>query len=106
MSRHPGPPVDLLVSGAELVATVDDRRRETAGGWVAITDGLVSALGGPGDRPPEALRLLDADGGLVTPGLVNTHHHMYQNLTRAFAPALTGGLFEWLVTLYLSLIHI
>ena len=36
----------------------------------------------------------------MTPGLVNTHHHLYQNLTRAFAPALTGGLFDWLVTLY------
>ena len=36
----------------------------------------------------------------MTPGLVNTHHHIYQNLTRAFAPALTGGLFDWLTTLY------
>ena len=86
--------------GAELVATVDDQRREIPGGWVAISDGLVSALGGPADRPPEALRVLDADGGLVTPGLVNTHHHMYQNLTRSFAPALGGGRFDWLVTLY------
>jgi cytosine/adenosine deaminase-related metal-dependent hydrolase len=91
---------DLLVSGAELVATVDDERREIADGWVAVTDGVISGIGGPVDPPPEAERTLDARGCLVTPGLVNTHHHLYQNLTRAFAPALTGGLFDWLVTLY------
>ncbi len=91
---------DLLVRGAELVATVDDQRREIPGGWIAISDGLVSALGGPADQQPHAARVLDATGCLVTPGLVNTHHHIYQNLTRAFAPALTGGLFDWLVTLY------
>ena len=91
---------DLLVTGAELVATVDDGRRELPGGWVAVTDGVVSGVGGAGDPAPDAVRTLDARGCLVTPGLVNTHHHLYQNLTRAFAPALTGGLFDWLVTLY------
>jgi cytosine/adenosine deaminase-related metal-dependent hydrolase len=91
---------DLLVSGAELVATVDDARREIPGGWVAVTGGVVSGVGGPADPAPDAVRTLDASGCLVTPGLVNTHHHLYQNLTRAFAPALTGGLFDWLVTLY------
>jgi cytosine/adenosine deaminase-related metal-dependent hydrolase len=91
---------DLLVHDAELIATVDDARREIAGGWIAVTDGVVSALGGPGDPMPEAARRVDARGCLVTPGLVNTHHHLYQNLTRAYAPALTGGLFDWLVTLY------
>ena len=91
---------DLLITDGELVATVDDRRREIPGGWVAVTDGVVSGLGGPGDPRPRAARTVDARGCLVTPGLVNTHHHLYQNLTRSFAPALTGGLFEWLVTLY------
>jgi cytosine/adenosine deaminase-related metal-dependent hydrolase len=91
---------DLLVTGAELVATVDDERRELAGGWVAVTGGVVSALGGPADPPPAAARTLDATGCLVTPGLVNTHHHLYQNLTRAYAPALRGSLFDWLTTLY------
>ena len=91
---------DLLVHDAELLATVDDARREIAGGWVAVTDGVVTGLGGPGDPQPEAARRVDARGCLVTPGLVNTHHHLYQNLTRAYAPALTGGLFDWLVTLY------
>ncbi|HEX2074066.1 MAG TPA: 8-oxoguanine deaminase [Geodermatophilus sp.] len=91
---------DLLVTDADLVATVDDDRREIAGGWVAVTDGVVSGVGAPGDPVPEAVRRIDARGCLVTPGLVNTHHHLYQNLTRSFAPALAGGLFEWLVTLY------
>jgi cytosine/adenosine deaminase-related metal-dependent hydrolase len=90
----------LLITDAELVATVDDARREIPGGWVAITGGAVSGLGGPADPKPDAARTLDARGCLVTPGLINTHHHLYQNLTRAFAPALTGGLFDWLVTLY------
>src|SRR5215207_9355689 len=91
---------DLLITDAELVATVDDTRREIPGGWVAVTGGAVSGLGGPGDPTPDAVRTLDARGCLVTPGLVNTHHHLYQNLTRAFAPALTGNLFDWLTTLY------
>ncbi|WP_218822436.1 8-oxoguanine deaminase [Geodermatophilus pulveris] len=93
-------PADLLVHDAELLATVDDTRREIAGGWVAVTGGVVTGVGGPGDPAPAAARRLDARGCLVTPGLVNAHHHLYQNLTRAYAPALTGGLFEWLVTLY------
>ncbi|SEP29925.1 8-oxoguanine deaminase [Trujillonella endophytica] len=93
-------PADLLIRDAELLATVDDARREIAGGWVAVAGGVVSAIGGPADPPPPALRTVDARGCLVTPGLVNTHHHLYQNLTRAYAPALTGGLFDWLVTLY------
>ncbi len=100
MTERAAAVVDVLVSGAELVATVDDQRREIPGGWIAITDGVIAALGGPADPQPQATRSLDATGCLVTPGLVNTHHHMYQNLTRAFAPALTGGLFDWLVTLY------
>jgi len=91
---------DLLVRGALLVATVDDDRNEIDGGWVAITDGLVAALGGAGDVPPDAARVLDAAGCLVTPGLINTHHHIYQNLTRSFRPAVNGTLFEWLTTLY------
>jgi cytosine/adenosine deaminase-related metal-dependent hydrolase len=91
---------DLLITDAELLATVDDSRREIAGGWVAVTDGAISGVGGPADAQPDAVRTIDARGCLVTPGLVNTHHHLYQNLTRAFAPALTGGLFDWLVTLY------
>jgi cytosine/adenosine deaminase-related metal-dependent hydrolase len=91
---------DVLISGAELVATMDVDDREIPGGWVAITGGLISAVGGPADDPPHASKVLAAAGCLVTPGLINTHHHIFQNLTRAYRPAVNGSLFTWLTTLY------
>jgi cytosine/adenosine deaminase-related metal-dependent hydrolase len=91
---------DLLVEDAWLVATVDRDRTEMAGGWVAVADGLVSAIGGPTDPRPDATRRLSAAGCLVTPGLVNTHHHLWQNLTRAWAPMTSAPLFGWLRSLY------
>ncbi|MDQ1681087.1 MAG: 8-oxoguanine deaminase, partial [Frankiaceae bacterium] len=90
---------DLLVAGASLVATVDDDRREIVGGWVAVTDGRVSGVGTPGTEPPAARRV-DAAGCLVTPGLVNTHHHMWQNLTRSYAPMTNSDFLGWLGALY------
>ena len=90
---------DLVIRNAELVVTMDEQRREIPGGWVAIDDGFVTAVGPPGSEP-DAARVVAADGCLITPGLINTHHHIYQNLTRAFAPAMTGDLFHWLRTLY------
>src|ERR1700734_3227137 len=91
---------DLLVRNAKLVATCDAAGRELAGGWVAVTGGFVSGVGGADDPEPEAAEVLDAAGCLVTPGLINTHHHIYQNLTRAYAPAVNQTLFGWLTTLY------
>jgi cytosine/adenosine deaminase-related metal-dependent hydrolase len=97
----PDPPTaDLLVTGADVVATLDESRREIAGGWVAIAGGLIAAVGGPGEAPPAAATVLRADGCLVTPGLINTHHHIFQNLTRSYRPAVNGSLFTWLSTLY------
>jgi cytosine/adenosine deaminase-related metal-dependent hydrolase len=91
---------DLLVRNAALVATCDVAARELPGGWVAVTGGVVIGVGAAGEPVPQAARTIDAAGCLVTPGLVNTHHHLYQNLTRAFAPAVNGTLFEWLTRLY------
>ncbi len=91
---------DLLVRNARMVATVDADRRELAGGWVAVTGGFVSAVGTSADAPPEANEIIDATDCLVTPGLVNTHHHMFQNLTRAYPPMTKAPLFGWLQTLY------
>jgi cytosine/adenosine deaminase-related metal-dependent hydrolase len=91
---------DLLVRDALLLATCDADGRELAGGWLTITDGLVSAIGAGTEPPPAAMRTIDAHDCLVTPGLVNTHHHLFQNLTRAFAPVVNGTLFEWLTGLY------
>lgn len=89
---------DLVVHSARLVATMDDRRRELDNGWVAVTDGLVSAIGT--GAPPSADLAVDATNCLVTPGLVNTHHHLYQNLTRALPAMTSAPLFGWLRTLY------
>lgn len=100
VDRNDAAPVDLVVAGAELIATLDADRRELPGGWVACHDGFVTAVGAAGEEPPPAARVLRADGCLVTPGLVNTHHHIFQNLTRAFAPATSASLVDWLTTLY------
>ena len=77
---------------------MDNNRREISDGWVAITNGFVSATGS--GTPPAAKQVVDATDCLVTPGLVNTHHHLYQNLTRAFPPMTNAPLFGWLQTLY------
>jgi len=91
-------PADLVVLNARCVATLDAERRELAGGWVAITGGLVSAVGtGPA---PAAADVVDATDCLVTPGLINTHHHLFQNLTRAYPPMTDKPLFGWLQSLY------
>ena len=92
--------VDLLIYNAVLVATVDDARRELPGGWIAITHGLITAVGSLVDPMPDAREKRDASGCLVTPGLINTHHHLYQNLTRAYPPMTSSPLFGWLQTLY------
>jgi cytosine/adenosine deaminase-related metal-dependent hydrolase len=91
--------VDLLIRDALVVATMDDSRREIPGGWVAISGGKISGVGAAGSEP-EANDVLDAHGCLVTPGLINTHHHLYQNLTRAFPPMTNAPLFGWLKSLY------
>ncbi len=73
---------------------------EIDGGWIALADGRVHSVGTAAQEPPAAETVIDAGGRVVTPGLVNTHHHMYQNLTRAYAPAVNGTLFQWLTELY------
>jgi cytosine/adenosine deaminase-related metal-dependent hydrolase len=78
------------------VVTMDDAGTEHDGGWILVRDGFVEAVG-DGERPA-ADETVDLGGALVTPGLVNTHHHLYQTLTRARAQQ--GTLFEWLRELY------
>jgi cytosine/adenosine deaminase-related metal-dependent hydrolase len=91
---------DLLVRNARLVATLDDDRRELAGGWVAIDGGSIAAVGTSADAEPAATETIDAADCLVTPGLVNAHHHIFQNLTRAYPPMTDKPLFGWLQSLY------
>ena len=78
------------------VVTMDDAGTEYDGGWLLVRDGFVVAVG-EGVRP-EADETVDLGGALVTPGLVNTHHHLYQTLTRAQAQE--ENLFGWLRALY------
>ena len=78
------------------VVTMDDAATEHDGGWLLVADGSIEAVGG--SDPPPADASVDLRGAVVTPGLVNTHHHLYQTLTRARAQE--GTLFEWLRTLY------
>ena len=78
------------------VVTMDDAGSEHEGGWLLVAGGAVEAVGG--GAPPEAETVVDLHGAVVTPGLVNTHHHLYQTLTRARAQEAT--LFEWLTELY------
>jgi cytosine/adenosine deaminase-related metal-dependent hydrolase len=88
----------LLITGA-AVATVDPSGTEYRRGFVVVDGGVVTAVG-EGEPPAgtTADRVVDARGHLVTPGFVNTHHHLYQWATRGFA--VDAGLFEWLTTLY------
>ena len=89
---------DGLVLDGCAVATVDAAGTEFAVGHVVVEDGRIAAVAaGPAPDVPGARRI-DAAGCLATPGLVNTHHHLYQWLTRGYAP--DGTLFEWLTRLY------
>jgi cytosine/adenosine deaminase-related metal-dependent hydrolase len=89
---------DLVIRNARLVATMDEQRRELPGGWVSVIDGRIHDVGV--QDPPEADQVIDAEGCLVTPGLINTHHHLYQNLTRAYWGMTDKPLFGWLQSLY------
>jgi cytosine/adenosine deaminase-related metal-dependent hydrolase len=87
--------VKTLYANAHVV-TMDDGANEYASAWVLVEDGLVRDLGGGAE--PAADERVDLAGGVVTPGLVNTHHHLYQALTRARAQQ--ADLFTWLRELY------
>ncbi len=90
----------LLIRNAAMVATLDAANRELANASVLIRDRLVEAIGPAADLPAEADEVIDARGHLVTPGLVNTHHHMFQSLTRAIPGVQNAELFGWLRGLY------
>ncbi len=90
----------LLVRDATLLVTMDAQRREIAGGGLYARDGVIEAVGAPHELPATADEVIDARGQVVIPGLVNTHHHFYQTLTRVVRPAQDAELFGWLKTLY------
>ncbi len=90
----------LLIRNAEVLVTLDGQRRELAGGGLFIRDGWIEQVGVTQSLPAEADEVLDLRGHVVFPGLVNTHHHLYQTLTRAVPAAQDANLFQWLTTLY------
>ncbi|MGY9029742.1 MAG: 8-oxoguanine deaminase [Rhodobacterales bacterium] len=89
---------DTLIQNARLVLTMDATRRAITAGDVLLRDGVIAAVGV--DFPSDGCSVVNAEGCLVTPGLVNTHHHLYQTMTRAVPGAQDAALFGWLQTLY------
>jgi cytosine/adenosine deaminase-related metal-dependent hydrolase len=90
----------VLVRGARVLVTMDEGRREIADGAFFARDGVIEAVGATADLPRAADEIVDAAGCVVTPGLVNTHHHLFQTLTRAVPGAQDATLFGWLRALY------
>ncbi len=90
----------LLVKHASFLVTMDDERRTIEDGALFIRDNVIEQVGPTADLPQEAANVIDAHGMIILPGLVNTHHHLYQTLTRAVPAAQDATLFKWLKTLY------
>lgn len=90
----------LLIRRCEVVATMDDAGTEITGGSVLIEDGAIVWAGNEKSQPAAAdlAEVVDGRGMVAVPGLINTHHHLYQTMTRTFAPQ--SGLFDWLRALY------
>lgn len=88
----------ILIRRAEAVVTMDDEGRELQGADVLIRGGTVAAVGV--NLPAPGAEIVEAKGCVVTPGLVNTHHHLYQTLTRAVPGGQDALLFGWLRRLY------
>ena len=90
----------LLIKNISILVTMDDHRREIPEGGLFVRDGFFEKVGPTSELPAGADEVLDLSGYLVLPGLVNTHHHFYQTLTRAVPAAQDANLFNWLKTLY------
>lgn len=93
-------PRTLLVRNADILVTMDSQRREIRGGGLFAVGNRIVSVGTAAELPDSADVVLDLAGHVVVPGLVNTHHHMYQSLTRALPQAQDASLFGWLEALY------
>jgi 8-oxoguanine deaminase len=94
------PPRTLLARNADVLVTMDGDRREIRGGGLFAEGNRIVAVGPASELPAAADTILDLAGHVVLPGLVNTHHHMFQSLTRAVPSAQDASLFGWLEALY------
>ena len=88
----------LLVRHAEVLVTMDGD--EIRDGGLLARDGWIEKVAPTAELPDSADEVVDLTGHVVLPGLVNTHHHLYQTLTRVIPGAQDAGLFDWLLTLY------
>lgn len=90
----------LLVKNADVVLTMVPDRPTIRNGGLFVRDNVIEQVGETENLPADADRTIDASGMIVAPGLINTHHHLYQTLTRAVPGANDAELFDWLVRLY------
>jgi len=90
----------LLVKNAELLITMDQENRCISEGGLFVRDHVIEQIGATADLCRDADQIIDAKGMILLPGLVNTHHHLFQTLTRAVPAAQDATLFQWLKTLY------
>ena len=96
----------MLVKHADVLVTMDGARRELRDAGLFVEGNRIVAVGPTHELPSEADEILDLRGHLVMPGLVNTHHHMYQSLTRAVPAAQNAELFGWLTSFYRVWAHL
>ncbi len=97
---HPTDPKTLLIHNAACIATQNDQGSELRNASILVRGNTIEAVGPASDLPQTADTVIDAQQHLVIPGLVNTHHHMYQSLTRAIPSVQDVELFGWLRGLY------
>jgi 8-oxoguanine deaminase len=90
----------ILIRHIHTLVTMDDERREITDGGILIHDNVIEQVAPTAQLPATADQVIDLSGHIVLPGLVNTHHHFYQTLTRAVPAAQDANLFNWLRTLY------
>lgn len=90
----------LLVKNAALIVTMDDNDTCLMDGSIYIVDNEIRQLGPTNQLPQQADTIIDARNMIILPGLINTHHHFYQTLTRNLPAAQDVSLFQWLRTLY------
>jgi len=90
----------LLIRNAARIETFDDADSGYDGGSIFVRDNVIEQIGSSADLPQTADRIVDASNCIVIPGLINTHHHFYQTLTRNVPGTQDAKLFDWLTTLY------
>lgn len=93
-------PKSMLVKNASVLVTMDQSRREIKDGGMYIEDGVIKQVGDSATLPKNAEVVLDMKGHVVLPGLVNTHQHLYQHLTRVAPACQDGNVWNWLRVLY------